>query len=137
MHGRVNQETLAREFMCSGVWAYPTWFSETNCITAAEAQAAGLYIVTTPVAALNETVGDRGVRVPGGWEQNAASSTDRKEFVASVVRAIREQGQPRSREALQEYARESFDLDSLAAEWDVMIRKVHAETVENVVRAFR
>ena len=28
---RVNQRELAREFMRSGVWAYPTWFNETSC----------------------------------------------------------------------------------------------------------
>lgn len=137
MHGRVNQETLAREFMQSGVWAYPTWFSETNCITGYEAHAAGLYIVTTPVAALNETVSDRGVRIPGDWENGNPSAADRAEFIASVIRAIRGEGQPRTREQLQTYARENFGLDSLAGEWDRMIRATHAATVENVVKGFR
>ncbi|KKL19515.1 hypothetical protein LCGC14_2464690, partial [marine sediment metagenome] len=30
-HGRIDQESLAREFLSAGVWAYPTWFSETSC----------------------------------------------------------------------------------------------------------
>jgi hypothetical protein len=38
------------------VWAYPTNFSETYCISALEAQAAGAIPVTTRIAALAETV---------------------------------------------------------------------------------
>ena len=136
MHGRVSPEALAREFLTSGVWAYPTWFSETHCITALEAQAAGLYIVTTPVAALNETVADRGVRVPGGWETNEATEAQRAEFVAAVVRAIRGEGQPRTRDELRAYARENFGLDELAKDWDVTLRGVLAEAVERVVPRF-
>src|SRR5690606_33018557 len=40
-HGRVGQDELAREFLRSGVWAYPTWFSETSC------QLAGTLISTS------------------------------------------------------------------------------------------
>lgn len=62
--GRVGQKTLAREFMKAQLWAYPTWFTETFCITACEALASGTPIVTTDVAALTTTVGDAGVIVP-------------------------------------------------------------------------
>lgn len=31
MRGKVDQLTLAREMLSAGVWAYPTWFSETSC----------------------------------------------------------------------------------------------------------
>ena len=137
MHGRVSPEALAREFLTSGVWAYPTWFAETHCITALEAQAAGLYIVTTPVAALNETVADRGVRVPGGWETGEATEAQRAEFVAAVVRAIRGEGQPRTREELRQYARDNFGLDELTKDWDAMLRGVLAEVVERVVPRFQ
>ena len=56
MHGRVNQHELAEAMLGAGVWFYPTWFSETSCITAMEAQAAGLWCVCPPIAALEETV---------------------------------------------------------------------------------
>ena len=55
-HGRVNQDELARELMSAGVWLYPTYFPETYCITAVEAQLAGLLPVTNRFAALKETV---------------------------------------------------------------------------------
>jgi glycosyltransferase involved in cell wall biosynthesis len=68
-HGRVDQAELADSMLRSGVWAYPTWFSETSCITAMEAQAAGLHIVTSPIAALNETC-PAAIMVPGEWRSS-------------------------------------------------------------------
>lgn len=61
LHGYVLQSRLAREFMRSSVWVYPTDFEETSCITAMEAQAAGCAVVTSKLAALIETVGDAGI----------------------------------------------------------------------------
>jgi glycosyltransferase involved in cell wall biosynthesis len=55
-HGRVNQKELARAFQQSSVWLYPTYFTETYCITAVEAQLAGAIPVTSHLAALKETV---------------------------------------------------------------------------------
>jgi len=56
-HGRVNQVELAESFKKSSVWLYPTYFSETYCITAIEAQLGGAIPVTNQLAALEETVG--------------------------------------------------------------------------------
>lgn len=54
--GNIKQKELAREFLKSSVLAYPTHFQETSCITAIEAQAAGVPVLTSALAALNETV---------------------------------------------------------------------------------
>lgn len=62
-HDRVGQQELADSFMRSLLWLYPTDFKETSCITAMEAQAAACVPVCTGLAALNETVGERGVLV--------------------------------------------------------------------------
>ncbi len=131
-HGRVNQSELAREFMASGVWAYPTWFAETSCITAMEAQAAGLRIVTSPIAALNETVGPRGRMVPGDW----LSQPYHDEFVSSLVDAmVRPEDGDRERNIA--YARANFGMDELAAEWDLMLRRTIAEVARDVVPPYK
>ena len=55
-HGRVNQTELAEAFQKSSIWLYPTYFTETYCITAIEAQLAGAIPVTNHLAGLAETV---------------------------------------------------------------------------------
>lgn len=55
-HGRIPQDKLAEEFSKSSIWLYPTYFPETYCITAVEAQLAGCIPVTNRFAGLSETV---------------------------------------------------------------------------------
>ena len=127
-HGRVPQGRLAIEMLKSGVWAYPTWFWETSCITAMEAQAAGLRMVTSPIAALNETVGNRGALVSGHW----LSTEYKKKFVDEVVVAMEKPGED-DRVTLQTYARDHFGWDSLATEWDAMLRSLATPAIASPV----
>jgi len=72
-HGWVNGETLRDFWSRSHVWFYPCTFAETCCLTAYEAAASNTLIVSNHLAALEESVGDRGVIVTGdpmeeGWQ---------------------------------------------------------------------
>jgi glycosyltransferase involved in cell wall biosynthesis len=131
-HGRVSQDVLAQEFLKSSVWPYPTWFSETSCISAMEAQAAGLRIVTSPIAALNETVGPRGTMVPGDW----LSYDYQTRFVDAVVDAFNKPGDA-DRAALQDYAREHFGWDSLAKEWVGMLDGFVTEAAARIMPPYK
>lgn len=111
-YDRVNQSTLASVFLQCGVWAYPTWFSETSCITAMEAQAAGLKIVTSPIAALNETVANRGIMIEGDW----LSQDYRNRFINAVVSSMNSSSSV-DRDELKEYAAKHFNWDDIASEW--------------------
>ena len=62
--GRVDQDTLARELLSAQMWAYPAYFQEEFCIAALEAMAAGLFIVTSDMGALPDTLGAVGYKVP-------------------------------------------------------------------------
>jgi glycosyltransferase involved in cell wall biosynthesis len=131
MRGRVSQKELAREFMRAGVWCYPTWFSETSCISAMEAQAAGCAIVTCPIAALAETVGDRGDMLSEKWGDNLA--LPRPEFVTETADAViaamgTEQYYP---------VRQAFGLDTLADEWSETLLELEAELALNPVPGFK
>lgn len=55
-HGRISQLELYSEYLKSGIWAYPTSFQETSCITSMEAQALGSIPVTNPLWALKDNV---------------------------------------------------------------------------------
>lgn len=63
-HGRVGKKELAKIREKCGIWAYPTYFAEINCITALESQRDGLVPVTMNNFALKETVG-AGSKVDG------------------------------------------------------------------------
>lgn len=124
--GRVSQTELAREFLAAEVWAYPTWFEETSCITAMEAQAAGLHVITTALAALNETVGAEGTLIAG----DPRTPEYRDKFIV----ALNERFQRYPSE--NPFRGERFSLDTLAADWDKMLTEIHASVRENVVPAF-
>lgn len=63
-HGRLGKKALREVRKKCGIWAYPTYFTEINCITALECQRDGCVPVTMTLAALDETV-QSGVKVDG------------------------------------------------------------------------
>jgi glycosyltransferase involved in cell wall biosynthesis len=111
-HGRVDQQTLARAMMGAGVLAYCTPWLETSCISAMESQAAGMRIVTTGLAALSETVGERGTLIDGPWLDEKYQDA----FVTAVVDAMLVKDDSDRRRSMA-YARANFGWDGVAEEW--------------------
>jgi len=65
-HGRVNQDELAKDFLNSDIWAYPTRFWETYGITALESMISRTAIVCSDLAGLKTTIPDGcGIKVEG------------------------------------------------------------------------
>lgn len=122
MRDRISQHALAHEFLSAGVWLYPTWFYETSCITAMEAQAAGLSIVTSPLAALNETVANRGTMIEGDW----LSKEYGEKFVDAAVKALTETSDEQ-RNVLMNYARENFAWSGVADQWSHIFETISAD----------
>ena len=126
-HGRISQEKLVEEFE-SGCWIYPTWFSETSCISAMEAQAAGCRIITSSIAALNETVADRGILLSGDW----VSTEYKNKFIDNVIAAMTIDDNT-DREVVQQYAKKHFCLDKLADNWEIMFYNLIEELKINPI----
>jgi GR25 family glycosyltransferase involved in LPS biosynthesis/glycosyltransferase involved in cell wall biosynthesis len=59
--GKLQNKDLIKEFQKADFWFYPTNWPETYCISALEAQLAGCVVITSNLAALQDTVGDRGI----------------------------------------------------------------------------
>lgn len=55
-HGRVSKDELALIRSQCGIWAYPTHFGETNCITALDCQSSGCVPCVINYAGLQSTV---------------------------------------------------------------------------------
>lgn len=64
-YGWVNKEALAEGWNTADFWFYPCTFAETFCLTALEAAMSRTFVVTNDLAALQNTVGDRGLVIPG------------------------------------------------------------------------
>jgi 2-polyprenyl-3-methyl-5-hydroxy-6-metoxy-1,4-benzoquinol methylase/glycosyltransferase involved in cell wall biosynthesis/tetratricopeptide (TPR) repeat protein len=122
VRGRVDQKTLAREMLSAGAFLFPTWFTETFCIGAAEAQCAGLQIVTSPIAALAETAvrgGGRPVFVEGDW----LSPAYQEAFVTAAVDALLFTTDEH-RNAMMLKARDVFDWSHVADQWTAMFGRM-------------
>ena len=111
-HGRISQEKLAKEMMSAGVWLYPTYFSETYCITAVEVQLAGCYPVTNDLAALAETVQSGTVFRLAEWPLEDENT--REQYAVATVAAMNID--PSVREAVKESA-PAHSWDEVAKMW--------------------
>ena len=78
VHGWVDKKTLAKAWETAEYWLYPCKFEETFCLTAAEAASSKTFAVSNNLAALSETIGDRGLIVHGDplkseWQEQVLS----------------------------------------------------------------
>jgi glycosyltransferase involved in cell wall biosynthesis len=116
-HGRVGQGVLARAFLSASMWLYPTNFHETSCITAMEAQAAGLHIVTSRLAALTETV-----RYGRLVEPPNTRDGYKEEFLGHVKALLEtdEQLPARACDHAREWALRHLSWTKVAQQWEEM-----------------
>ena len=75
-HGWVDKQTLANAWVTSDIWFYPCTFMETFCLTALEAAITRTFAITNDLAALQNTVGNRGAVIKGDastkeWQEQA------------------------------------------------------------------
>jgi FkbM family methyltransferase len=75
-HGWVNKKVLAEAWLSSDIWFYPCTFMETFCLTALEAALTQTLVITNNLAALQNTVNNRGVIINGNpfepeWQETA------------------------------------------------------------------
>jgi len=74
--GWVDKKTLANSWCSADIWFYPCIFMETFCLTALEAALTKTLVISNDLAALQNTVADRGVVIKGDamnqeWERAA------------------------------------------------------------------
>lgn len=75
-HGWVSKLTLSNAWKTADIWFYPCIFMETFCLTALEAAASCTVAISNDLAALQNTVGNRGIVIPGNvttleWQEKA------------------------------------------------------------------
>ena len=129
--GRVNHETLAREFQRASAWLYPTSFAEAGCLTAVKARAAGCIPVTTAYAALVETAlcdQTKFVAMPGvGIVEDPTATPEAMEeystrFVAAILEAVEIAEAPRR--LMSQEAIDAYELSIILPLWLDLIGEV-------------
>jgi glycosyltransferase involved in cell wall biosynthesis len=116
--GSLSKSALARELRAASLMAYPCNFKETFCTAVAEAQAAGLPVVTSGLAALTERVGDGldGFLIPG---KPGKSQAYEPAFLDAAFRLLREDDLwTRMSAAAAEKARRLYDWERIGGSWE-------------------
>lgn len=117
--GRVPLKQLTKEILSASLWAYPTDFQENFCISAVEAMAAGVPVITSDYAALPSTIGDAGVLIKG----DPRKEPYQKEFVEECVKMLTDEGRWKDYSARSRDRAKLFPWDSISDEWLEVIRK--------------
>lgn len=111
-HGRVGQEELAKIRRQCGIWAYPTYFTEINCITGLQAQHDGLVPVTMTLGALDETV-QAGIKVDGDIKKKEVQV----KYLEELLKAMGDRTWWRSESKKAQKHAENYYWDKIADKW--------------------
>lgn len=111
-HGRVGKKKLHELRKKCGIWAYPTEFTEINCITALECQRDGVVPVVTNIAALKETVGS-GVRVEGSIKDPKVKD----EFLEKLLELMGDKKKWLSEQKKGIGFSKNYDWSKIAVDW--------------------
>ena len=122
--GALSKSALASELRSAALMAYPNTYKETFCLAVAEAQAAGLPVVTSDLAALAERVsnGVDGFLIPGMPKHDPDYEAA---FVKAVVRLLRED-ELWTRMGLEaaRKAHHLYNWDVIAASWEEELNRL-------------
>jgi tetratricopeptide (TPR) repeat protein len=110
--GRIDHKQVAWEMLNSGVWAYPTTWAETNCITALKAQIAGAVPVVRNLAALEETV-QHGVKLT----IDPRTEEGKKQFAQEVINTLLNTKEA-DRKTMMKDMRAKYTWRAIADQWD-------------------
>ena len=83
-HGWVSKDVIYSRWSQTEYWLYPCTFQETFCMTALEAAASKTFVISNNLAALRDTIGDRGLIVHGDpntieWQNLVLENLERNE----------------------------------------------------------
>jgi glycosyltransferase involved in cell wall biosynthesis len=105
-HGKVGKKELYDIAHACGVWAYPTYFAEIDCITARYCQALGTFPLVYNYAALETTV-QRGVRL----SVDPLDIRSLKQFTPALIKALQ------NPESFDTSFTKAWDWKNIASKW--------------------
>ena len=144
----VDKKTLAQAWKRADIWFYPCKFSETFCLTALEAASTGTLAITNNLAALQTTVGDRGVIIEGDvttleWQEKALENileilenrTKKEELVRRNYEWCKDYTwENKAVEFMEKYI--SPNTEDIIVEEDEEIKNYYWSPIESVIKYF-
>lgn len=122
-HGRVGQDVLAQKFLESSIWAYPTWFEETFCITALEAIAAGTVPVTSHFWGLIDTLKDAGIMLPMPKGRDTVYTKEYQDaWIETTVKLLQDKDYFQKIQDKGYERVKRFTWEAVAKQWDLFFR---------------
>jgi len=118
-HGRLSHEELAKLMKTTQVLAYPTSFPEIDCITVKKAQAAGMDVITSGYAALQDSVWSK--------DEEDIVNIDQKpeklqEFAQRVIDALLNPLPEEEQKYLHDETIRRYDWKVIAGKWDEALK---------------
>lgn len=137
-HGRVGKEELTKIRKECGIWAYTTYFTEINCITALECQRDGLVPVVCNFqdtvngekvyTALNETV-FYGVKVDGDMKDQGTKQKFMEELLVLMKNSRKwKELSEKGKEAVKNYA-----WANIAPQWTISFTEPERQPLVSVI----
>jgi len=112
---RITHTQIAKEYLKAGILAYPTEFTEINCISVQKAQIAGAIPVSTNVAAL-EQYNKWGIQIKGS--DIYTNKKLQKEWIGAVVDLLKNPWkQEKYREKMIPLAKKEFNWENTVNQW--------------------
>lgn len=112
-HGKISQDKMKELRKECGIWVYPTYFTEINCIGALECQSDGVVPCVINKAALKETVGS-GKKING----DIYDESTKKEYLDELLELMnnKEEWKVESEKAIG-FAKD-YQWSIIASKWD-------------------
>lgn len=115
-HGRVGKKVLKEWQQNLGIWMYPTWFTEINCITALDCQSNGCVPVTMTLAALDETV-QSGVKLSCDIEDDDC----KEEYVKALLDMMGDEDRWKKEQVKGKEFVKGYEWKEIAKKWKDVI----------------
>lgn len=135
--GNLTKDRLYREYAQSGIYVYPTpsprapKFAEISCISAMEAQASGMPIVSSHYGALPETIAkSAGTLIKG----DPMSDEYVNKFVQAVLKYVNNEDAYNSASKAGKQHAKNLDWSGVAEQWTEQIDKMFDEYNDDSVR---
>ena len=124
-HGTVSNEEIRKAFQRSHIFAYPSNYQETSCISLIEAMSAKCLCVHPNIAALPET--SNGLTHMYEYSTNRKEQFDRcVEYLDDAIKMIRSKSIDLTKQ--KQYADEEYSWDNRIAQWENYLKRVLNES---------